>query len=333
MKLHLDEPAFETLLLYVTGRTGIRADIIEKDYYVTLLLSELAGKQKEVPAYFKGGTALYKALGSIRRFSEDIDLTVAVDNCSNSQAKKRLDKAANGYLSLPRDSEDPENENRKGSITSIYHYQSVVDVDIDDTLQRFGRVKIEATSFTVSEPFEPMVIAPLIYEQATEEQKQILVSVFDVCSFSIITIKLERIFIDKVFAAEFYYQRQEYFDVAKHLYDIAVLLQQERIQAMLNNPKLLLQTISYKRNEEHNRIGSDLANKPFVEFIYLLQAIDNEDFKREFIKMQNIYVFNSNDFISLDEVYKSLATLNSVLMNLTEENLNLSNEIGPVQSL
>lgn len=129
MKLHLDEPAFETLLLDVAGRTGIRADIIEKDYYVTLLLNELAGKQEEVPAYFKGGTALYKALGSIRRFSEDIDLTVAVDNCSNSQAKKRLDKAANGYLSLPGDSEDPDNENRKGSRTSIYHYKSVVDVD------------------------------------------------------------------------------------------------------------------------------------------------------------------------------------------------------------
>jgi len=282
------------------------------------LLNELAGKQKEVSAYFKGGTALYKALGSIRRFSEDIDLTVAVDYCSNSQAKKRLDKAANGYLSLLRDSDDPDNENRKGSRTSIYHYKSVVDVDIDDTLQRFGRVKIEATSFTVSEPFEPMMIAPLIYEQATEEQKHILGSIYDVFSFSIITIKLERIFIDKVFAAEFYYQRQEYFDVAKHLYDIAVLLQQERIQAMLNDPKLLVQMVSYKRNEEHNRIGSDLANKPFVEFTYFSQVMGNEYFKREFIKMQNIYVFNANDFISLDVVYKSLEALNYVLMNLTE---------------
>ncbi|WP_353740067.1 nucleotidyl transferase AbiEii/AbiGii toxin family protein [Phosphitispora fastidiosa] len=96
-----------------------------------------------------------------------------------------------------------------------------------------------------------MANSPLIYEQATEEQKQILGSVYDVCSFSIITIKLERIFVDKVFAAEFYYQRQEYFDVAKHLYDIAVLLQQKRVQAMLNNPKLLLQMISYKRPTSH----------------------------------------------------------------------------------
>ncbi len=313
MKLHLDEPAFATLLIDVAQKTGIRADIIEKDYYVTLILNELAGKQHILPAYFKGGTALYKALGSIRRFSEDIDLTVEVSDCSNSQAKKRLTKAANGYKSLPRNINDPASENNKGSITSIYTYQSVVDTDINDALDRFQRVKIEATSFTVSEPSEPMLIAPIIYEQATEEQKLILESAFDVHNFSIQTIKLERIFIDKVFAAEFYYQRQQYFDVAKHLYDIAILLKQERIQIMLNNPDLLLQMIFYKRNEERNRTGSDLANKPFEEFIYLSQAMDNRDFKQEFNKMQDIYVFNTNDYISLDELHQSMKVLKTVL--------------------
>lgn len=36
------------------------------------------------------GTALYKALKSIRRFSEDIDLTICIDSCSGSQAKKEV---------------------------------------------------------------------------------------------------------------------------------------------------------------------------------------------------------------------------------------------------
>jgi predicted nucleotidyltransferase component of viral defense system len=61
--------------LDIQEKTEVRADIIEKDYYVTLMLNELAGNQSELYAYFKGGTALYKALGSIRRFSEDINLT------------------------------------------------------------------------------------------------------------------------------------------------------------------------------------------------------------------------------------------------------------------
>jgi predicted nucleotidyltransferase component of viral defense system len=91
MNLHQDKDAFEALLSDVSRRTGIRSDIIEKDYYLTLLLWELSVKQESLPAYFKGGTALYKSIGRMKRFSEDIDLTVAVHDCSKSQGiGKRL---------------------------------------------------------------------------------------------------------------------------------------------------------------------------------------------------------------------------------------------------
>ena len=104
MKLHEDKFAFLNIINLIHEDSSIRADILEKDYYVTLLLRELAGKQVTLPAYFKGGTALYKAQKSIRRFSEDIDLTVCIDNCSNSQAKKRLEMATKKYQALPRTS-------------------------------------------------------------------------------------------------------------------------------------------------------------------------------------------------------------------------------------
>ena len=58
MRLHLDKEAFSFLLSDSSQRSMIRRDIIEKDYYLTLLLWELAEKQDIVPAYFKGGTAL-----------------------------------------------------------------------------------------------------------------------------------------------------------------------------------------------------------------------------------------------------------------------------------
>ena len=150
MKLHKDKDAFQALLSVIAEKTGIREDIIEKDYYLTLLLSELASWQAELPVYFKGGTALYKAIGSLKRFSEDIDLTVEVQDCSKSQGKKRLETAANGYTSLARTSDKTREINAKGSITSVYEYQPVTKIDADDSLQRFGYVKVEATSFTVS---------------------------------------------------------------------------------------------------------------------------------------------------------------------------------------
>lgn len=302
MRLHLDKPAFETLILAIAEQTNIRADVIEKDYYVTLLLKELANMQKDLPAYFKGGTALYKALGGIRRFSEDIDLTVSIDGCTNNQAKTRLGNAANKYLSLFRDREDADNDNRKGSITSIYKYTSVVDVDINDSLQRFGRVKIEATSFTVSEPVLPIIIAPIVFDKASDEQKKILISAYDVGLFEIQTIMLERIFVDKIFAAEFYYLRGSYFDVSKHLYDIAVLLQDSRINALLYDEAMLHQMITLKRREEELRLGSDLAEKAIKDFSYLREVIPNREFIREFSRMQEIYVFDSEEIILIDEL-------------------------------
>lgn len=74
MKLHRDKFSFLNIIGLIHGVTGIREDILEKDYYVTLLLKELSEKQETLPAYFKGGTALYKAQKSIRRFSELLKL-------------------------------------------------------------------------------------------------------------------------------------------------------------------------------------------------------------------------------------------------------------------
>lgn len=83
MKLHLDKDAFQVLLNNVHDRTGYRLDVLEKDYYVVLILKELAELQRAgLPAYFKGGTALYKALKTTNRFSEDIDLSVDTRECS-----------------------------------------------------------------------------------------------------------------------------------------------------------------------------------------------------------------------------------------------------------
>lgn len=61
MKLHEDRYAFLTIINLIHEISGIRSDILEKDYYVSLLLQDLAEKQSRLPAYFKGGTALYKA--------------------------------------------------------------------------------------------------------------------------------------------------------------------------------------------------------------------------------------------------------------------------------
>ncbi len=318
MKLHQDRGAFEDLLAAIRHITGIRDDILEKDYYLTLLLWELAKKQDALPAYFKGGTALYKAIGRMKRFSEDIDLTIEVHDCSKSQGKKRLETATNSYASLLRTSDKTKESNQRGSITSVYEYDPVTAYDANDALQRFGYVKVEATSFTISEPVESLEISPLLYSEATLLQRQVLESNYDIKPFSIKTIILERIFADKILAAEFYYQRRFLFDTAKHLYDLVTMMEQDRIQTLLTAPEDLTKMLSYKRREEKERIGSDLAQKPFPEFL-LFQSIDSDaELSAAFIKMQEIYVFSQKDIISPAQLYTCMNSLNQTLLKLDE---------------
>ena len=85
MKLHNNSELFTNLIKATSDYYGIDTSLIEKDYYVTMVLKKLNDK---IPGLmFKGGTCLSKCFNIIDRFSEDIDLTL--DNEHFSQSKKR----------------------------------------------------------------------------------------------------------------------------------------------------------------------------------------------------------------------------------------------------
>ena len=166
MNLHIDEDAFRVLIEDIHDRTGYRTDVLEKDYYVVLILRELAEKQNMgLQAYFKGGTALYKALKATNRFSEDIDISVDTRDCSRTQNDKRLEAATKKYIALERDSSM--GKTNRSEVIAVYRYNPLTSYDSNDVLQRFGILKIEATSFTISEPVESLEITPMLYDFAT----------------------------------------------------------------------------------------------------------------------------------------------------------------------
>lgn len=301
MKLHLNKELFRDIIDTLNTRTGIAIDIIEKDYYVCILLKELSKKQNELKAYFKGGTAIYKILNTMNRFSEDIDLTVKVlPEESNTRNKKRLKQSALGYKIEGLELIKEECIDNKGSITGMYRYNSVYS-DSEIPLQRAGKIQVEATSFTVSEPTEKYYIESLIYKLANNSEKKILEEQFDVSKIEIEIIKLERMFIDKIFAAEFYYIRDMYMDTAKHIYDISILFYNEKIQNLLNNDEELNKLIKYKRQEEKARIGGIDENTQIKNFNYLKLNFSYSLIK-EFENMQNKYVLNDKYKVSIDEV-------------------------------
>ena len=73
MFLHNDEELFKDVIIAASVDQKRPVAIVEKDYYVTMILKLLA--QVEPGCVFKGGTSLSKCHHVIDRFSEDIDIT------------------------------------------------------------------------------------------------------------------------------------------------------------------------------------------------------------------------------------------------------------------
>ncbi|MCI9040164.1 MAG: nucleotidyl transferase AbiEii/AbiGii toxin family protein [Clostridia bacterium] len=315
MKLHLNKELFKEFIDNLKTRTGIDSDIIEKDYYVCTILRNLSEKQDELQAYFKGGTAIYKILDTMNRFSEDIDLTVKVIlEQSNTKNKNRLKQSALGYkiegLELLKD----DCIDNKGSVTGIYKYDSIYNMN-EKELHRAGIIQVEATSFTVSEPYQKYTIEPLVYKLANENERRILEDQFDVSKFDINIINVERMFIDKIFATEFYYIRNMYTDTSKHLYDISVLFENENIKNLLNNTRELNKLIQYKRKEENVRIGGINADTKIKDFNYFKLDFSKE-LIQEFNNMQYKYVLDDKYKITIDEVKKRLLEIYNYLKNV-----------------
>lgn len=317
MKLHEDINAFKVLLNDIHNKTGYRLDVLEKDYYVVLILEELAKFQQDgLPAYFKGGTALYKALHTTNRFSEDIDLSVDTRGCSRTQNDKRLEKATKKYTSLIRDSNQC--ITNKSEIIAVYSYVPVTDYDKNDALQRFGKLKVEATSFTISEPVTNMEVAAMIYELATPEQKKILDDIYHIKPFSIQTITLERIFIDKLFAAEAYVRKAEIksraFEAAKHIYDLAVMAKLQQIINLTNNEKLLEKLLKIRIKEEKNRLDGIPEIEP-NKFIFFDDIKNNKLIFDAYEIMQKQYVLRERDRIPYNDLLKVLEKIKVSLKN------------------
>lgn len=315
MKLHRDENAFLLLLEAVHSKAGYRLDVLEKDYYVVLLLKELAEMQQAgLPAYFKGGTALYKALRTTNRFSEDIDISVDTRGCNRAQNDKRLEKATKNYSSLLRDSS--QGRTNRSEVISMYTYEPVTPYDQGDALQRFGKLKVEATSFTISEPVENLEVSIMLYDLASDEQKRILESAYDVKPFLVQTITMERIFVDKLFAAEAYVRNASVphraFEATKHIYDLAIMEKHPRIAQLMSDPEQMGRLLAIRMEEELNRLDGIPGVAP-AEFTFFTVAKNNANIRKSYETMQNQYVLHTSDQVEFKVATTSLLRIQEKL--------------------
>lgn len=82
----------------IGNEIGIPASAVEKDWWVVQTLALIQGLEAAPHIVFKGGTSLSKAWNIIKRFSEDIDLTLdkhilGIEECTTLKQVKKLRSA------------------------------------------------------------------------------------------------------------------------------------------------------------------------------------------------------------------------------------------------
>lgn len=87
MMLHNNKDEFIRVLESTSAQTGFPLLLLEKDYYLTILLSKINTLSQDL--IFKGGTCLNKIYYSYYRLSEDLDFTLKLSPDNPSRTIKR----------------------------------------------------------------------------------------------------------------------------------------------------------------------------------------------------------------------------------------------------
>ncbi len=157
----------------------------------------------------------------------------------------------------------------------------------------------------------------MLYDFASESEQKILREQYDVVPFYIMTITMERIFIDKLFAAESYVRRssepQRAFEAAKHIYDLAVMFKQPNIQSLLEDDAIVKRLLDIRIEEEFGRLDGIPAVMP-QEFTFFETAGGNNEIRKAYAVMQAQYVLRHEDRIEYDSAMTALIEIRDRLM-------------------
>ena len=228
--LHNDRDLFEQLILRTSESLGIKAEIIEKDYYVTLFLKELVSISPDI--IFKGGTSLSKCYHLIDRFSEDIDLNIETETKPSESRRKHLKSSIVSVIDkLGFTLTNPENvRSRRDYNRYIIDYTSVL-----GALYLKEMLIVETAVYQRAYPTVRQTAGSLIYDFLSANGFDDFIRQYSLKPFELNVQSAERTMIDKLYALADYYLAGTTAEHSRHIYDIYKLLSVVEINDELKN--------------------------------------------------------------------------------------------------
>ena len=226
MRLHHDEENFAGLISLTAAYIGIPESAVRRDYYIVLLLKNLQDSEYADKCVLKGGTSLSKCYpNSINRFSEDIDLTYLPDaELSDKQYDKVLKKVETAIIGGAFSTKINEERNDRNKSSYVWFEQEEMDG---------GRIKLEIGSSVKPEPFEKRRLSTYIQQYLEYKGMVDAIEEYGLCEVAVNTLRIERTFLDKVFAVKRHACCGTLARKVRHIYDVTKLYELDEIRAFL----------------------------------------------------------------------------------------------------
>ena len=296
MYLHRDRETFKDMVEQAADGNGRTPAVVEKDYYVTLILKLLSEQLAE--CVFKGGTSLSKGFHVIDRFSEDIDITFK-EHIGESRRKKLKNVVLKGIseeLGMPVANWE-ETQSDRDYNAYLFSYESVFGLQ-DDRLPQY--VKLETALGSYSFPTQTVEIRNYIGDYLEGRGRTDLAEQFSLGRFSMNLQSLERTYIDKVFALCDYYLQGKSKRYSRHLYDIYKLT-----PLIEFNDGFAILVREVREHRSKMRIcpaGDETVDVPAV----ILEFCDNSFYREDY---QSITDYFAEDTVPYDDVIGQMRTL------------------------
>lgn len=224
MNLHTHNVLFRQVIANTAATYGLEEFQVEKDYFVSVLLKKIAEVSPDI--VFKGGTSLSKCYDVINRFSEDIDLTINVGDDRDKvttpekeRLKKNILRAINEVgMKFVNNELNPPVVN--GSRRDFNQYYVEYSKCCNGEVHMMEHIIVETNVTYKPFPCDTLEVSNYITKYLFAAKETDILEEFDLLPYPIKVQKIDRTFIDKIFAICDYHEQGTYDRYSRHVYDI-----------------------------------------------------------------------------------------------------------------
>ena len=224
MILHEDDNIFKDLLLSAAMHLNIPLSFVEKDYWITLVLSRLASSKYVDASVFKGGTSLSKGYNLIDRFSEDVDIAIINDKGKTGNEIKTIIRFIEKEITPDLKELQVEGVTSKGS----RFRKSVFEYVASEKANAHNKLIVEINSFANPFPYQRLTIQSMVFDFLMQTSNEQYIEQYNLQSFELNVLSKEQTLLEKMMSlVRFSFNENTVESISekiRHFYDLYYLM-------------------------------------------------------------------------------------------------------------